>query len=35
VLVDFERQRQLLDESRDYLVRSVQRDPNWMVPPAD
>jgi 5-methylthioadenosine/S-adenosylhomocysteine deaminase len=35
LLVDFERQRRLLEESRDYLVRSVQRDPNWMVPPAD
>jgi cytosine/adenosine deaminase-related metal-dependent hydrolase len=35
LLVDFDRQRRLLEESRDYLIRSVPRDPNWMVPPAD
>ncbi len=35
LLIDYERQRRLLEDSRDYLVRSVPRDPNWMVPAAD
>jgi 5-methylthioadenosine/S-adenosylhomocysteine deaminase len=30
----FDRQRLLLDESRDFLIGNVERDPNWMVPPA-
>ena len=35
LLADFDRQRRLLEESRDYLVSRVPRDPNWMVPAAD
>ena len=34
LVADFERQRVLLDESRDFLIGNVERDPNWMVPPA-
>jgi cytosine/adenosine deaminase-related metal-dependent hydrolase len=32
LVVDFERHRRLLEESRDFLVGRVERDPNWMVP---
>jgi 5-methylthioadenosine/S-adenosylhomocysteine deaminase len=35
LVVDFERHRQLLEESRDYLVSRVPRDTNWVVPAAD
>ena len=34
LVADFDRQRVLLDESRDFLIGNVERDPNWMVPPA-
>jgi len=33
LVADFARQRVLLDESRDFLIGNVERDPNWMVPP--
>ena len=35
LLVDFESQRRLLEDSRDYLVSKVPSDPNWMVPGAE
>jgi cytosine/adenosine deaminase-related metal-dependent hydrolase len=34
LLTNFDRQRRLLEESRDYLIGNVERDPNWMVPSA-
>jgi 5-methylthioadenosine/S-adenosylhomocysteine deaminase len=34
LVADFDRQRVLLDESRDFLIGNVERDPNWMVPSA-
>jgi hypothetical protein len=34
LVADFERQSRLLEESRDYLIGQVERDPNWMVPSA-
>jgi 5-methylthioadenosine/S-adenosylhomocysteine deaminase len=34
LVADFDRQRGLLDESRDFLIGKVERDPNWMVPSA-
>jgi 5-methylthioadenosine/S-adenosylhomocysteine deaminase len=34
LVADFDRQRVLLDESRDFLIGNVERDSNWMVPPA-
>jgi 5-methylthioadenosine/S-adenosylhomocysteine deaminase len=35
LLANFERHRRLLDESRDYLINKVPRDPSWTVPPGD
>ena len=34
LLADYDHQRVLIDESRDFLIGNVERDPNWMVPPA-
>ena len=34
LVAEFDRQRVLLDESRDFLIGNVERDPNWMVPSA-